>query len=98
MMSVSTPSALISTNCLFKVIPFPTPDKTIGETTGETIGKTPGAVLELLRTDPGLTVRELAVRLGKSELTIHRAVRVLREAGLLQRIGPDKGGYWKVLD
>ena len=72
--------------------------KTTGEMTGKMIGKTPGAVLELLRTDPGLTVIELAVRLGKAEITIHRAVRVLREAGLLQRIGPDKGGYWKVLD
>ena len=72
--------------------------ETTGIMTGKMIGKTPGAVLELLRTDPGLTVIELAVRLGKSEITIHRAVRVLREAGLLQRIGPDKGGYWKVLD
>ena len=58
-MSVSTPSALISTFCFFKVIPFPT------------LEKTPCAVLELLRTDPGLTVREFDVKLGKSELTIH---------------------------
>ncbi|HOA05207.1 MAG TPA: ATP-binding protein [Candidatus Fermentibacter daniensis] len=75
-----------------------TTGKMTGKMIGKMIGKTPGAVLELLRTDPGLTVIELAVRLGKSEITIHRAVRVLREAGLLQRIGPDKGGYWKVLD
>jgi len=71
---------------------------TTGKMIGKMIGKTPGAVLELPRTDPGLTVIELAVRLGKAEITIHRAVRVLRKAGLLQRIGPDKGGYWKVLD
>jgi len=25
-------------------------------------------------------------------------VRVLRETGRLRRIGPDKGGYWQVLD
>jgi len=50
---------LISTFCFFKVIPFPT------------LEKTPCAVLELLRTDPGLTVREFDVKLGKSELTIH---------------------------
>jgi len=102
MMSVSTLSALISTNCLFKVIPFPTlektPDKTTGEMTGKTIGETPLAVLELLTADPGLTVSERAIRQDKLIVTIHKAVPTLRESSRLVRTGPDKGGHWKVLD
>ena len=66
--------------------------------TGKTTGKTPVAVLDLFAGNPNLTVPELAVRLGKAELTIHRAIRKLRESGRLERIGPDKGGHWKVLD
>lgn len=72
--------------------------KTTGKTIGKTIGKTPFAVLELLTVDPSLTVPQLAARLDKSELTIHRALRTLRESGRLERIGPDKGGYWKVIE
>lgn len=72
--------------------------KTTGKTTGKAIGKTPMLVLELLADNPNLTVPELAARTGKSELTIHRAIRTLRESARLQRVGPDKGGYWQVLD
>jgi len=63
-----------------------------------TAGKTPAAVLDLLAENPHLTVPELAIRLCKSELTIHRAIRKLRESGHLERIGPDKGGHWRTLD
>ena len=30
--------------------------------------------------------------------TIRNLIDELREDHLLERIGPDKGGYWKVLD
>ena len=77
--------------------PRQTPRQMTGETTGIVTGKTPLTVLELLAAEPNLTARQLAARMGKSELTIHRAVRVLRESGRLERVGPDKGGHWKVI-
>jgi len=64
----------------------------------ETTGKTPAAVLRLLADDPSLSVPQLAAHLEKSELTIHRAIRSLRESGRLVRIGPDKGGHWQVIE
>lgn len=84
------------------VVTFGLPVEAIGKTTGKAIGKaigkTPLAVFELLAGDPTLTVPQLAARLEKSELTIHRAIRTLRESGRLKRVGPDKGGYWKVIE
>ena len=65
---------------------------------GKTTGKTTEAVLRLLAEDPSLSVPQLAARLKKSELTIHRAIRMLRESGRLVRIGPDKGGHWQVIE
>ena len=59
--------------------------------------KTPEAILSLLRTQPDMSFQQMAAKLGKSESAIKRAVRGLREAGRLQRIGPDKGGHWKVI-
>jgi ATP-dependent DNA helicase RecG len=73
--------------------------KTTGErggNAGETLGKTPRDVLRLLREQPELSMPQLAERLGKSQSAIERAIKKLREAGLLVRIGPDKGGSWKV--
>lgn len=68
------------------------------ETIGKAIGKTPAAVLRLLAEDPNLSVPQLSAQLKKSELTIHRAIRKLRESGRLVRIGPDKGGHWQVIE
>lgn len=62
-----------------------------------TTGKTSLAVLRLLADDPSLSVPQLAARLKRSEITIHRAIRVLREAGRLARIGPENGGHWQVV-
>ena len=61
-------------------------------------GKMSGKVLALLKEMPELSIPEMATRLGKSQRTVERATRELRSAGKLTRIGPDKGGYWKVTD
>ncbi|MSQ52671.1 MAG: HTH domain-containing protein [Betaproteobacteria bacterium] len=57
--------------------------ETIGKTIGKAIGKTPIAVLRLLAENPNLSVPQLAADLQKSEVTIHRAIRTLRESGKL---------------
>jgi len=79
--------------------PMETPVKTTGkgQTPEKTPEKTPEAILDLLREAPNLSAAEVASRLGRSESAIHRAIRKLRESGRLQRIGPDKGGHWKVI-
>lgn len=67
------------------------------KTPQKTPQKIPGQILDLLAGSPGLSIAELAAELGKSESAVKRAIRKLREQGRLQRIGPDKGGYWQVI-
>ena len=50
----------------------------------KTPGKTPGKRQGNARENP--------------ERAIHRAIRILRDSGLLMRVGPDKGGQWKVIE
>jgi len=71
---------------------------TTGETPQKTPQKTPDAILELLRQQPRLAFSDIALLVGKSESAVKRAVRKLRESGRLQRIGPDKGGSWRVIE
>ena len=77
-----------------------TPDETLEkpETPVKTRERTDDGIIRLLREKPALTGAELAEQLKKSESAIERAIRKLRLTGRLERIGPDKGGYWKVLD
>jgi ATP-dependent DNA helicase RecG len=39
---------------------------------------------------------ELSKKLKVNHKTIKRDIQLLKDKGFLERIGPDKGGYWKV--
>ena len=67
------------------------------EVSGKTPGKTPDAILLLLDENPSLSIPEIAERINKSESAVERAIRKLRGEGRLKRIGPAKGGYWKII-
>ena len=53
--------------------------------------------MERLQSNPSLTIPELAEQVGKSASAGERAVRKLREAGRIKRVGPAKGGHWEVV-
>ena len=51
--------------------------------------------LELMKNNK-LTNRELAVLFGMSDRMVRKYISVLREKGLITRVGSNKTGYWKV--
>lgn len=53
------------------------------------------AIIQLLRENPQITIREMASTLGKNETTISMNIRQLKEHGVVERIGSDKTGHWK---
>lgn len=53
-------------------------------------------IIELLQLQPNLTTNDLAKRLEITRMTLHRDLEKLKELTILERIGPDKGGYWKI--
>lgn len=71
-------------------------EETLVKTLEETQEKTPDRIITLLRDDGRLSIAKLAKQIGKSTSAIERALRKLRETGDIERIGPDKGGYWEV--
>ena len=63
-----------------------------------TVNKTEQAVFALLREHPEYTRDELAEKTSKTVRTIQRTVDSLREKGLIERIGSDKTGQWKIIE
>lgn len=53
-------------------------------------------VLKVLNADGRATAPKIASLLGISESTVRRSFRRLKEYGMIERIGSDKAGYWKV--
>ena len=74
-------------------------DQTHGsrETTEKSSQKSSQRILELVAADDKITTQEMADKLDISRRAVAKAIAKLRSAGILRRIGPDKGGYWEII-
>ena len=55
-------------------------------------------IIALLRQNPSASRREIAAALDTPASTVRYQLDKLRAADKIERVGPDKGGHWKVLD
>ncbi|MCM1286244.1 MAG: Fic family protein [Acetobacter sp.] len=55
------------------------------------------ALLKIISKNPSITQIQLAEKLGVTDRTIKRKMKLLQEKGLIQRINGKRNGYWKVL-
>jgi Fic family protein len=53
-------------------------------------------VVKLLATDPRITIGALSRRLQLSEAGINKVLAALRKKGIIERVGANKNGSWKV--
>ena len=59
--------------------------------------KTRVKIISLIKENPSITIQELAERIGLTVKGIEWNIKKLQEKGKLKRIGPAKGGYWKII-
>jgi ATP-dependent DNA helicase RecG len=64
----------------------------------QTSGKTRRKILRLIADNPRITMVELADAIGITPKGIAWQIDQLKKRGILKRVGPAKGGYWKVVD
>lgn len=71
---------------------------TNGEGHGKEMGKEKSKekILSMLSGNPHITTSELSAATGLSISGVGKHLRALKTEGRIKRIGPDKGGYWKV--
>src|SRR5699024_9363480 len=71
----------------------------INEVINEAIKLSPvqKTVLDAIIETPSITKQALCDRTSLGKSTIDRAIKALKEKGLIQRVGSNKTGYWKVI-
>ena len=67
------------------------------KTNGEKLSENRIAILELMIDNPYITKVELAKTIGIREISIWRNIEAMR-GKYLRRVGPDKGGFWEVIE
>ena len=60
------------------------------------LSKSEQRVVKLLATDPRITIGALSRRLQLSEAGINKVLAALRKKGIIERVGANKNGSWKV--
>lgn len=75
----------------------------MGDKTGDNLknihlSKTQKKILAELRNNPNLTKPQLVQIIGVGKTTIDNGISYLRKHGLLERVGSNKKGYWKVIE
>lgn len=61
------------------------------------LNETQRRVLEAIRDNPNVTHAQLMASLGLGKTSIQNAVTHLRESGIVERVGSNKTGWWRVL-
>lgn len=77
---------------------FPRKEKKGTEEVGEKVGENERKILELISKNKSITYPELSKELNITEKSIYTNIEKLKKKGLLKRIEPDKGGYWKIIE
>ena len=55
------------------------------------------SILKEIAMDERITVERLCLQTGLSERGVWKIISSLKASGLLNRIGPDKGGHWELV-
>ena len=63
----------------------------------ETVEKTVEKILAIITENPQVTQQELADITGLTRRGVEWNLAKLKAKSLIERVGPDKGGYWKVI-
>ena len=53
-------------------------------------------IFNAIKKNKNITIKELSKALKLDERTIRRNIAKLKQKNLIERIGPDKGGYWEI--
>lgn len=64
----------------------------------ESVGERSGKIIELIKNNMNISIPEMAETIGISECSIERNIESLKKKGLLEPIGPAKGGHWQIIE
>lgn len=71
--------------------------KNKNDTVNDTLNNKNDTVFSLIKQNNNITAKEIANRLDKSLTTVKRRIKDLKDRKVIERIGSDKTGCWKIL-
>jgi len=63
-----------------------------------TLKGTRKSILEIIKSNPNITLDQVAAQLRKNPRGIDKHIKILREQGLLRRVDGNNGGHWEIIE
>ena len=73
-------------------------ESTLKSTLKNTLKGTQKTIVEIIVSNPNVTIPEVARQLDLNPRGIAKHFKVLQDKGIIRRVGPDKGGHWEVIE
>ena len=90
------PQPVFNTEGMFSVC-FKRPGKASEKTVEKTAEKTADElIVSLMIANPKVTTKDMMKATGLSRRGVEYQLNKLKDSGRIERIGPDKGGYWQL--
>jgi ATP-dependent DNA helicase RecG len=64
---------------------------------GERLSERQKRILKQIEQNNTISVKEISTSLQVTDRTVEREIQKLRNMGIIERIGGDRGGYWKIM-
>ena len=71
--------------------------KSVGVNVGVKLNKTQQQTYNVISKNPNITYASISKEISKSEETVRRNIKFLVDNKLIERVGSDKTGYWKII-
>ena len=68
----------------------------VQENVGENVGENERRIIEIIASSPSISAKNIAQEIGMTSRQVERLLSQLKAKRLIERVGPDKGGCWKV--
>ena len=68
----------------------------LGNRLGDKLGDKQKHILRIVGANPKVSISQLSKMLGISQTAIENNIKKLRNAGIIHRVGPARGGHWEV--
>ena len=68
----------------------------IAEEIRKTYGRNTEEIMAWMLLESEITMEEVAQRINRSQSTVEKTIKKLREDEILERVGSTKAGYWKI--
>ena len=73
-------------------------DKVADKVTDKSLTKTEHNILKLISDNPNITINEICSRLKLSDSGVRKNLVSLRKKSIIERVGANKNGYWKIIN